>query len=266
MLHYPVINPVAFTIGPLHVHWYGLMYLLGFASAWGLATLRGKKNGEWTANQVGDLIFYSALGVIVGGRLGYMLFYDFPDLIQSPLTLFKVWDGGMSFHGGLIGVCVAVYFFSRSVKKPFWVVMDFGAPLVPIGLGLGRLGNFINDELWGRVSHVPWAMVFPNAGPEPRHPSQLYEFFLEGVVLFLILWFFSKKPRPTMAVSALFLFCYGVFRFSIEFFRQPDPQLGFVAFGWVTMGQVLSLPMIVAGLVWLIIIYYQSRRDSAPSN
>ncbi len=264
MLKYPVMNPIAFSIGPVAVHWYGLMYLLGFAIAWSLAVCRGKKTGQWTSNQVSDLIFYSALGVIVGGRLGYMLFYDFSGFWHNPLNLFKVWDGGMSFHGGLIGVCTAVYFYSRALKRTFWSVMDFGAPLVPIGLGLGRIGNFINGELWGRVSQVPWAMVFPNAGPLPRHPSQLYEFFLEGVVLFLILWIYSSKPRPTMAVSALFLLCYGVFRFFVEFFRQPDPQLGFIVFGWLTMGQLLSVPMIVAGLVWLIVIYCRTRKLKAP--
>lgn len=249
MLHYPNINPIAFQIGPLKVHWYGLMYLFGFATAYGLALYRGPKQVKpWSSDQVADLIFYLALGVIVGGRTGYMLFYDWHQLITHPASYFAVWDGGMSFHGGLLGVILALWLYGLKLKRPFWEMGDFVAPLVPIGLALGRIGNFINGELWGRVSHVPWAMVFPSGGPLPRHPSQLYECLFEGIVLFIVLWWFSVKPRPSGSVSALFLILYGVFRFCIEFVRNPDPQLGFVAFGWMTRGQELSIPMVLFGI------------------
>jgi phosphatidylglycerol:prolipoprotein diacylglycerol transferase len=249
MLQYPQIDPIAFSIGPLKVHWYGLMYLVGFIGAWLLASWRAKQPGsQWTVDQVSDLIFYSALGVILGGRIGYMLFYDLPSFIHQPWILFKVWDGGMSFHGGLLGVCLAVWLFARRYKRSWMDVMDFLVPLVPLGLAAGRLGNFINGELWGRVSTASWAMIFPTGGPLSRHPSQLYEFLLEGVTLFIILWWYSAKPRPRFAVSSMFLLWYGAFRFFIEFFRQPDPQLGYLAFGWLTMGQILSFPMILIGL------------------
>ncbi len=248
MIQYPNFNPIAFEAGPLKVHWYGIMYLIAFLVSWSLAWLRAKKSYTvLEPQQVSDLILYAALGVLIGGRVGYVLFYDFPDFIHHPLILFRIWEGGMSFHGGLLGVLLALWLYSRKIHQSLWAVTDFIVPMVPIGLGLGRLGNFINGELWGCITHVPWAMVFPRAGPWPRHPSPLYEFFLEGVVLFLILWFFSAKPRPRFAVSALFLLGYGCFRFFCEFFRQPDPQLGFIAFNWLTMGQVLSLPMIVIG-------------------
>ncbi len=260
MLHYPQLDPIAFQLGPVKVHWYGIMYLVGFVCAWLLAIYRAKKpHSGWDKEQVADFIFYAALGVILGGRIGYMLFYDFAGLLLHPLTLFKIWQGGMSFHGGLIGVALASYFFARRYQKNWFDVIDFAAPLVPIGLGAGRIGNFINGELWGRVTDVPWAMVFPHAGPLPRHPSQLYEFLLEGVLLFLILWLYSSKKRPRFAVSALFLVCYGAFRFAVEFFRQPDPQLGFVAFGWLTMGQLLSLPMILLGLFFFWWAYHKER-------
>ncbi|WP_267257022.1 prolipoprotein diacylglyceryl transferase [Coxiella endosymbiont of Ornithodoros maritimus] len=248
MLYYPHIDPMAFRLGPLKVHWYGLMYLVGFAMAWGLALYRARDpKRHWTAQQVGDLIFYGALGLIIGGRLGYMLFYDFSNFIANPLVLFQVWRGGMSFHGGLIGVIITTWIFSRRTYKRWMDVTDFLVPLVPLGLSAGRIGNFINGELWGRVTTVPWGMVFPNAGPLPRHPSQLYEFLLEGMLLFIVIWWFSAKLRPRFAVSSLFLLCYGLFRFTVEFFRQPDPQLGFVALGWLTKGQELSLPMIIIG-------------------
>ena len=236
------------------------MYLIGFLGAWSLASYRAKRGDQWSSEQVADLIFYGALGVVLGGRLGYMLFYDISNFIHNPLLFFKVWDGGMSFHGGLLGVILSMMIFCRRYKKPFMEVTDFIAPLVPVGLAAGRIGNFINGELWGRVTHVPWAMVFPHAGPLPRHPSQLYEFFLEGAVLFVIMWIFSAKPRPRFAVSALFLLCYGVFRFFVEFFRQPDAPIGFVAFGWMTEGQLLSLPMIVIGLIALVFVYRRTRR------
>lgn len=255
MLYYPSnINPIAFSLGPVQVHWYGLMYLAGFASAWLLALARAKNIGL-TKEQVNDLIFYAALGVVLGGRIGYMVFYDVPDLLSHPLTLFKVWDGGMSFHGGLIGVLIALYFYSHHLKKSLWDLTDFIAPMVPLGLAAGRAGNFINGELWGKVTTVPWGMVYPNAGSLPRHPSEIYEFLLEGVALFLILWFFSKKQRPRFAVSALFLLGYGCFRFFCEFWRQPDPQYGYLLWGWVTMGQILSFPMIIIGMISLMVIY-----------
>lgn len=262
MLQYPHFNPVAFHLGPLEVHWYGLMYLIGFLGAWGLALRRAKKPwNNFTKEQISDLIFYCALGVIIGGRCGYMLFYDFPNFIHAPWLIFKVWDGGMSFHGGVLGVIIATWVFARRMKRSWTSIADFIVPLVPIGLGAGRIGNFINGELWGRVTHVPWAMVFPRAGNLPRHPSQLYEFLLEGVVLFTILWCFSRKKRPPFAVGALFLLCYGCFRFFVEFFRQPDPQLGFIAFGWLTMGQLLSIPMILIGVIALIIIYKRAKHE-----
>lgn len=261
MLQYPHFDPIAFKIGPLKVHWYGLMYLVGFIGAWWLALYRARKpSSGWNPQQVADLIFYSAIGVIIGGRLGYMLFYDTINFFHNPLLLFKVWDGGMSFHGGLAGVGIATWIYAR-VHQKYWVnVIDFAAPLVPIGLAAGRLGNFINGELWGRVTTVPWGMIFPKAGPLPRHPSQLYEFLLEGVLLFTILWWFSSKRRPPFAVAALFLVCYGCFRFFAEFFRQPDPQRGFIALGWLTMGQLLSFPMILIGCIALWWVYRYKER------
>lgn len=263
MFIYPHIDPVAFDIGPIKVHWYGLMYLLSFIVGWGLANYRAKQSdGDWTSDNISDLLFYVALGVILGGRIGYMLFYNFSVLIASPLTLFKVWQGGMSFHGGLLGVLLAVWIYARRHKRHFLDITDFIAPIVPIGLGAGRIGNFINGELWGRVTDVPWAMIYPQVGPLPRHPSELYEFFFEGVVLFIILWWFSCKPRPRMAISALFLLCYGCFRFMLEFFRQPDPQLGFVAFGWMTQGQILSLPMVVIGAIGLYRVCFQKGKTT----
>jgi len=256
MLKYPHFNPVAFQVGPLEVHWYGIMYLIAFLVSWYLLWYRAEKpHTPLERDQVSDLVLYAALGVLIGGRTGYMLFYDLPNFLHNPLIIFRVWDGGMSFHGGLLGVLLAMWLYARKIHQPLWAITDFIVPVVPIGLGLGRLGNFINGELWGRVTNVPWAMVFPTAGRLPRHPSSLYEFFLEGVALFLILWFFSSKPRPRFAVSALFVLGYGCFRFFCEFFRQPDPQLGFIAFGWVTMGQTLSAPMIVIGAVGLWWIY-----------
>jgi phosphatidylglycerol:prolipoprotein diacylglycerol transferase len=250
----PNIDPVAIHLGPVKVHWYGIMYVLGFLALWWFGSRRAKRPGSgWTAEQVGDLVFYGALGVILGGRLGYMLFYNLPHYLAFPLDVLKVWQGGMSFHGGLVGVLLAMWYFGRKNGKTFFTVTDFIAPWVPIGLGLGRLGNFINHELWGKVTDAPWGMVFRDGGPLPRHPSQLYQAALEGLALFLILWWFTRKPRPTASVSGLFLIGYGVFRFLVEFVREPDAQLGYLAFGWVTMGQVLSLPMIVFGIglmVW----------------
>jgi phosphatidylglycerol:prolipoprotein diacylglycerol transferase len=212
-------------------------------------------------DQIDDLVFFGAIGVIVGGRLGYMLFYKPAEWLADPLLVLRVWEGGMAFHGGLIGVIVAMAWFARRRGRPAFEVLDFIAPVTPIGLGAGRLGNFINGELWGRVTDVPWAMVFPAAGPRPRHPSQLYELALEGVVLFVVLWWFSARPRPRMAVSGLFLLLYGIFRFLVEFVRMPDAHLGTLALGWVTMGQVLSLPMALAGVV-LLVLAYRARRPA----
>lgn len=251
MLTFPNINPIAFSLGPMKVHWYGLMYLFGFISAWFLAKFRAKRYKlSWTTEQIGDLIFYGALGVILGGRIGYMIFYNTDNFLSSPLSLFKLWEGGMSFHGGLVGVAVAMWFFSRKTHKPFLEVADFIAPLVPLGLAAGRCGNFINGELWGRVTDVPWAMIFPNSDGQPRHPSQLYELGLEGILLFIVVWWYASKPRPAGAVSAIFLIGYALCRLIAEFFRQPDIQIGFLAFNWLTMGQVLSIPMLITGL-WL---------------
>ncbi|PKM42964.1 MAG: prolipoprotein diacylglyceryl transferase [Gammaproteobacteria bacterium HGW-Gammaproteobacteria-1] len=250
MLTYPDIDPVALSLGPLKVHWYGLMYLVGFAGGWWLGRLRARRPGAlMTPAQVDDFVFYVALGVVLGGRIGYVLFYNFSAFAADPLLLFKVWQGGMSFHGGLLGVMTALWLFARRLGLSYFGVVDFAAPLVTVGLGAGRIGNFINGELWGKVSDVPWAMVFPGAGPLPRHPNQLYEFLLEGVLLFTILWLYSSRPRPTMAVSGLFAICYAVFRFLVEFVREPDAHIGYLAFGWLTMGQLLSLPLLVAGVV-----------------
>jgi phosphatidylglycerol:prolipoprotein diacylglycerol transferase len=249
MFTFPEINPVAFSVGPLQVHWYGLMYLLAFASAWGLGAWRAKHYKlDWTKEQISDLIFYGALGVILGGRIGYMVFYNTQVLIHYPLSLFKIWEGGMSFHGGLLGVISALWIFAYRFKKNLVDVGDFVAPLVPLGLGAGRIGNFINGELWGRVTDVPWAVVFRHVDGEPRHPSQLYEFGLEGILLFLVVWFYASKPRPRGRVSAVFLIGYSVCRIIAEFFRQPDEPIGFIAFGWLTMGQILSIPMLLLGL------------------
>ncbi len=252
MLIYPKFDPVAISLGPLQIRWYGLMYLTGFGAGWWLGMRRIARGfAPVTRAQFDDLLFYAVLGVILGGRLGYVLFYKPEYYFAHPLEIFEVWHGGMSFHGGFLGVLVAMAFVARRFRVNWLALMDFVAPLVPVGLAAGRLGNFINGELWGRVTDLPWGMVFPGAGPLPRHPSQLYEFALEGVTLFIILWRFSAKPRPRGQVSALFLMGYGVFRFLAEFAREPDSFLGFLALG-LTMGQWLSLPMIVAGVaLWL---------------
>ncbi|GLR77108.1 prolipoprotein diacylglyceryl transferase [Aliivibrio sifiae] len=251
-LTFPNIDPILFQIGPLAVRWYGLMYLFGFMFALWLANKRADKpNSGWTRDQVSDLLFAGFLGVVIGGRIGYVLFYNFGYFLDNPLYLFEVWTGGMSFHGGLLGVISAMLWYGYKNNRSFFTIADFVAPLVPFGLGAGRLGNFMNGELWGRVTDVPWAMVFPTGGPFPRHPSQLYEFALEGVVLFFILNWFIRKPRPLGAVSGLFLFGYGSFRFLVEYVRQPDAQLGL--FGdWISMGQILSLPMVIGGLLMML--------------
>ncbi|SER22492.1 Prolipoprotein diacylglyceryl transferase [Rosenbergiella nectarea] len=281
-LKFPQFDPVIFSIGPISLHWYGLMYLVGFIFAMWLATRRANKPGSgWTKNEVENLLYAGFLGVFLGGRIGYVLFYNLPLFLENPLYLFKVWDGGMSFHGGLIGVIVVMLIFARRTKRTFFQVSDFIAPLIPFGLGAGRLGNFINGELWGRVDpSSSWAMLFPSSRDEdlalipshpqwqslldtygvlPRHPSQLYELALEGVVLFIILNLFIRKPRPMGSVSGLFLIGYGAFRIIVEFFRQPDAQLGLFG-GVISMGQILSIPMIVAGMIMMIWAYQRQSK------
>lgn len=258
MIEYPNIDPVALDIGFVKIHWYGVTYVVGILAAWLLLRYRGKQS-YWDFNneQVSDLIFYSMLGIIIGGRLGSVIFYNFSYYIQHPIEIFYIQQGGMSFHGGLLGVLVAVWFFARKINTPFFKLTDFIAPVVPIGLGCGRVGNFINGELWGGPSDLPWAMIFPDpaAGGIARHPSQLYEALLEGLALFIILWWFSKSPRPVKAVSGLFLIGYGVFRFMVEFVRIPDQHIGYLAFNWFTMGQLLTLPMIIFGFFLMILAY-----------
>ncbi len=278
---YPQPDPVALHLGPLQVHWYGLMYLVGLGAGWALARWRVRRRPDlrWTAAEVDDLLFYCALGVVVGGRLGYILFYNFDGWLADPLRLFRVWEGGMSFHGGFLGVLTAMWLYGRRHGRRFFELTDFIAPFVPLGLLAGRLGNFINGELWGKPTDLPWGMQVPcsrfatlcyqklglppdTAWTPPLHPSQLYEAFGEGLLLFLLLWWFSARPRPRMAVSALFLIGYGLARFVVEFVRMPDVQLGYLAWGWLTMGQLLSLPMILAGLV-LMWLAYRRREPGA---
>lgn len=259
---YPTIDPVVIAIGPVAIHWYGLMYLLGFGLAWGLARWRVKHfHLKWTQEQISDLIFFAAIGTILGGRIGYMLIYGGSELIHDPLSMVKLWQGGMSFHGGLIGVITAMYYFARTRKKTFLAVTDFIAPLVPLGLAAGRIGNFINGELWGRPTDLPWGMVFPDADLQPRHPSQLYECGLEGFLLFGIVWWYAQTSRPKGSVSAVFLIGYAVCRFIAECFREPDSQLGFIALNWLTMGQLLSIPMLILGLY----LYYRANNHAHVS-
>ena len=247
MLIHPQIDPIAFSIGPLAVRWYGLMYLAGFAAAWWLGTRRIRAAlAPITRKQFDDLIFLAVLGVILGGRLGYVLFYKPGYYAAHPLEIFAVWQGGMSFHGGLLGVMAAMWIAARRNRVHFLSLMDFVAPLCPLGIAAGRIGNFINGELWGRVTDLPWGMVFRGAGDAPRHPSQLYQAALEGFALFVLLWWFSSKPRPRGQVSAVFLMGYGTFRFIAEFAREPDAFLGLLALG-LTMGQWLCIPMILGG-------------------
>lgn len=261
MLIHPHIDPVALQLGPLAVHWYGITYLVAFAlfMALGLrrlrhepyASLRGAQ--AWSRRDVEDILFLGVMGVVIGGRLGYCLFYKPSYYLSHPLEIFFVWQGGMSFHGGMLGVVGSMLWFARSRGKPWLQVADFVAPCVPTGLAAGRVGNFINGELWGRVADpsLPWAMLFRGAGDVPRHPSQVYQFLLEGLLLFVLLWLYARRPRRTGQVAAAFLFGYGVLRFVAEFFREPDDFLGLLSLG-LSMGQWLCLPMIVGGLaLWM---------------
>ena len=258
MLVHPQFNPIALQLGPVAIHWYGLTYLAAFGLFLWLASLRVAqpqfaRNG-WTRRDVEDLLFYGVLGVVIGGRLGYTLFYKPGYYAAHPLEVFAVWKGGMAFHGGLLGVIAAMALFARSRQRRFLEVMDLVAPCVPTGLAFGRIGNFINGELWGRVADpsLPWAMVFPQSGSDlPRHPSQLYQFALEGLLLFVLMWFYAKKPRPLGQVAAAFTVGYGVFRFIAEYFREPDGFLGLLTFN-MSMGQWLCVPMVIVGAaVWL---------------
>ena len=250
MFIYPEINPVPIQIGPVSIHWYGLMYLVAFVVGYGLAKYRVKTSPTpIDQSQIDDLVFFTALGVILGGRIGYMIFYNFSGLMADPLSLFKVWEGGMSFHGGLVGVLIAMIFFAKKVEQPFVNIADFIAPLFPIGLGAGRVGNFINGELWGKPTDSVFGFAVDGM---IRHPTQLYEAFFEGIILFLILWVYTAKQRAVGLSSAMFLICYGLFRIAIEFLRLPDAHIGYLAWGWLTVGQLLSLPMIVIGF-WIFI-------------
>jgi phosphatidylglycerol---prolipoprotein diacylglyceryl transferase len=264
VISYPDIDPIAIDLGMIKIRWYGISYVVGILIAWWLLKRRTRAfRTDWSAEQVSDLMFYGVIGVIVGGRLGSMLFYNLPYFLSHPLDVFKIWEGGMSFHGGLIGVLVAIWLFARHTGRTFFNVSDFLAPVVPVGLGCGRIGNFINGELWGLPTALPWGMIFPDprAGGIARHPSPIYECLLEGVVLFIVLWWFSSRPRPARSVSGLFLLLYGVFRFAVEFVREPDAQLGYLAGGWLTMGQVLCVPMVAMGAYWL----WRARRGEAAA-
>ena len=287
MLTYPEIDPVIFSIFGLKIRWYGMTYVLGFLAGWWLARRRARQ--PWSSigpEQVDDLVFFVMLGVILGGRLGYILFYGWANMAEDPLYFIKIWQGGMSFHGGLAGVLIAMWLYGRKLGMTMWQMTDFVAPLVPLGLGFGRSGNFINGELWGApAENLPWAMQVIcddtparrtlcetklGLAPEvaitpPLHPTMLYEALLEGLVLFIILWLFSSRQRPYMSVSGLFLLLYGVFRFYIEIYRMPDAHIGYLAAEWVTMGQVLSTPMIIAGAVLLYLAYRPTAKKEATT-
>jgi phosphatidylglycerol:prolipoprotein diacylglycerol transferase len=281
-------DPIALSIGPVSIHWYGVMYLLAFVSFWWIQSrIAGSRPWwGWSREDVGDFMFYGMLGVILGGRLGYVLFYGWQTLLQDPLYVLRIWDGGMSFHGGLIGVIAAMGWYGRKSGRSFWQVADFVAPVVPLGLALGRIGNFIGGELWGRLTDVPWAMIFPCSLPPgvlgqrglevawregaldsfSRHPSQLYQAGLEGLTLFALLLAYSARPRPQGAISGAFLAGYGMFRLVGEFFREPDAHLGFLAGGWLTMGMLLSLPMILLGVIFMATSYRRARATAGQAS
>ena len=264
MWSYPEIDPVALAIGPLSIHWYGLMYLIGFAGAYFIGTYRAIRIAPWNSDYVGDLLFYGAMGVILGGRIGYLLFYDFAHYLEAPLDVFKVWQGGMSFHGGLLGVAFATWLFARKTNQSLLAVWDFVAVMAPIGLLTGRIGNFINGELWGKVTESQWGMLVYDPSLNAvvaKYPTQLLEAFLEGLVLLILLLWYTRKPRPFGSVAGLFLVSYGSFRFFVEFYRVPDVQLGYLYGDWLTMGQVLSTPMIIIGLGLMI---YAHKKHSSP--
>lgn len=285
MSEFPLLvnfDPVAISLGPISIHWYGLMYLSAFVAFWVLGSHRaGIGRGPLNREQLSDFLFYGILGVILGGRVGYMLVYGADQLADDPLNLFKIWQGGMSFHGGLFGVMVAAWLYARKVDCHFFDLTDFIIPMVPLGLMFGRIGNFIGGELWGRLTDVSWGMLFPKSIPGvvdtqspvfmqaymegvydgyARHPSQLYQAGLEGLLLFILMWWYSRKPRPRMAVSGWFLIGYAILRSISEFYREPDEHLGFLAFDWLTMGMVLSVPMLVLGVTFICVAYLRKRQ------
>lgn len=261
------LDPVALNIGPLTIHWYGISYLVAFGAGWWLGTRRARSQPwrGWTADQVSDMLTFVILGTLIGGRLGYVLFYQLDAFLANPLYLFNISQGGMSFHGGFIGVALALLLFARRCGKSYWQVCDFIAPLTPLGIAAVRIGNFINGELWGRPTELPWGMVFPGAGDElARHPSPLYQALGEGLVLFIALWWFSHRPRPRFAVTGFFLLGYGLLRSAAEFFREPDAHIGYLMGDWLTMGILLSQPMVVLGIVFLIMAYRLQIDDRQP--
>jgi phosphatidylglycerol:prolipoprotein diacylglycerol transferase len=263
MFTYTSIDPIALQLGPLAVRWYGLMYVIGFLGGWWLGRVQARRPwSKVTVPQVDDMVTWVALGVILGGRVGSVLFYNFGDFLNDPLMLVRIWEGGMSFHGGFIGVAIAMFWYARVIKVNTWDLWDFVAPLVTIGLGAGRVGNFINGELWGKATDVSWAVVVNGT---PRHASQLYEALLEGLVLFIILWTYSLKQRPRMATTGMFLLFYGIFRFAVEFVRMPDGHIGYMAWGWLTRGQLLTTPMILGGLLLIALAYSKAAAAKSKS-
>ena len=263
MLRFPDIDPIAFSVGGLHFYWYGLMYVTGFLAFLVLGRYRAyRRTSDVDPTWVGDMMFYGVLGTVLGGRLGYILLYNTELFVRDWTVLFRIWEGGMSFHGGLVGVAAALWLFSRRRRQSFVKIADFVVPMVPIGLGAGRLGNFINGELWGRPSDLPWAMVFPHVDAQPRHPSQLYEFALEGVLLFVVLWIYTMKPRPSGMAAGLFCVLYALFRFGVEFVREPDRHIGFIGWDWITMGHLLSVPLFIVGLVLMLFSRHRSVQTS----
>jgi phosphatidylglycerol:prolipoprotein diacylglycerol transferase len=278
-MHYPAIDPIIISLGPLALRWYGLTYLAGFVVCWWLGNRRASRPGSgWDSQAVSDVVFYGAIGAVLGGRIGYVVFYGFDQLLRDPLWLVRIWDGGMSFHGGLAGALVAMWLYGRRTSRTFFQVSDFIAPLAAPGLGFGRLGNFANTELPGRATESAFGLIYPCSADAirainqlctgqweafARHPSPLYQAFTEGLVLFAVVWLVAAKPKPVGLVSGVFLATYGALRFSTEFFRQPDSHLGFLAFDWLTMGQLLSLPMVIVGIL---IVAYAQRAANNPLN